>query len=254
MMSINEVKTGPSTLSQVILKQYGYKLKGHSGLIYSLIIVQLLAILLSLGSSSGMSSNSDLISIAVRTYTGDILLIFSLLWLMVVASLLGSQPYRSMEFSVVNNRLVSHASNFLLLVTYAVYAGVTSTLAVIIHRLILSATLKEGEFLFGGLQIIPQDLLLGIFVATLYFILVAATVYLIQSFSLHSKGLGIILWICFFAFGFGTVRIFDFNLGKVLEFYAAETSLAIFILKVFCTAVLFWGSSVLITKGMEVKR
>ncbi len=254
MMSINEVKTGPSTLSQVIFKQYGYKLKGHSGLIYSLIIVQLLAILLSLGSSSGMSSNSDLISIAVRTYTGDILLIFSLLWLMVVASLLGSQPYRSMEFSVVNNRLVSHASNILLLVTYAVYAGVTSTLAVIIHRLILSATLKEGEFLFGGLQIIPQDLLLGIFVATLYFILVAATVYLIQSFSLHSKGLGIILWICFFAFGFGTVRIFDFNLGKVLEFYAAETSLAIFILKVFCTAVLFWGSSVLITKGMEVKR
>ncbi len=254
MMSINEVKTGPSTLSQVILKQYGYKLKGHSGLIYSLIIVQLLAILLSLGSSSGMSSNSDLISIAVRTYTGDILLICSLLWLMVVASLLGSQPYRSMEFSVVNNRLVSHASNILLLVTYAVYAGVTSTLAVIIHRLILSATLKEGEFLFGGLQIIPQDLLLGIFVATLYFILVAATVYLIQSFSLHSKGLGIILWICFFAFGFGTVRIFDFNLGKVLEFYAAETSLGVFVLKVFCTAVLFFGSSMLITKGMEAKR
>ncbi|BAE82132.1 hypothetical protein DSY0343 [Desulfitobacterium hafniense Y51] len=241
-------------MSQMILKQYGYKLKGHSGLIYSLIIVQLLAILLSLGSSSGMSSNSDLISIAVRTYTGDILLICSLLWLMVVASLLGSQPYRSMEFSVVNNRLVSHASNILLLVTYAVYAGVTSTLAVIIHRLILSATLKEGEFLFGGLQIIPQDLLLGIFVATLYFILVAATVYLIQSFSLHSKGLGIILWICFFAFGFGTVRIFDFNLGKVLEFYAAETSLGVFVLKVFCTAVLFFGSSMLITKGMEAKR
>lgn len=254
MMSINEVKTGPSTLSQVILKQYGYKLKGHSGLIYSLIIVQLLAILLSLGSSSGMSSNSDLISIAVRTYTGDILLICSLLWLMVVASLLGSQPYRSMEFSVVNNRLVSHASNILLLLTYAAYAGVTSTLAVIIHRLILSATLKEGEFLLGGLQIIPQDLLLGIFVATLYFILVAATVYLIQSFSLHSKGLGIILWICFFAFGFGTVRIFDFNLGKVLEFYAAETSLGVFVLKVFCTAVLFFGSSMLITKGMEAKR
>ncbi|EHL08037.1 hypothetical protein HMPREF0322_01434 [Desulfitobacterium hafniense DP7] len=254
MMSINEVKTGPSTLSQVILKQYGYKLKGHSGLIYSLIIVQLLAILLSLGSSSGMSSNSDLISIAVRTYTGDILLICSLLWLMVVASLLGSQPYRSMEFSVVNNRLVSHASNILLLLTYAAYAGVTSTLAVIIHRLMLSATLKEGEFLLGGLQIIPQDLLLGIFVATLYFILVAATVYLIQSFSLHSKGLGIILWICFFAFGFGTVRIFDFNLGKVLEFYAAETSLGVFVLKVFCTAVLFFGSSMLITKGMEAKR
>ncbi|CDX00335.1 Hypothetical protein DPCES_0448 [Desulfitobacterium hafniense] len=253
-MSINEVKTGPSTLSQVILKQYGYKLKGHSGLIYSLIIVQLLAILLSLGSSSGMSSNSDLISIAVRTYTGDILLICSLLWLMVVASLLGSQPYRSMEFSVVNNRLVSHASNILLLLTYAAYAGVTSTLAVIIHRLMLSATLKEGEFLLGGLQIIPQDLLLGIFVATLYFILVAATVYLIQSFSLHSKGLGIILWICFFAFGFGTVRIFDFNLGKVLEFYAAETSLGVFVLKVFCTAVLFFGSSMLITKGMEAKR
>ena len=254
-MSINEVKTGPSTLSQVILKQYGYKLKGHSGLIYSLMIVQLLGLLLSLGSSGGMSSTgNDSISVVVQTHTGDILLIFSLLWLMVVASLLGSQPYQSMEFSVVNNRLVSHASNILLLVTYAVYAGVTSTLAVIIHRLILSATLKEGEFLFGGLQIIPQDLLLGIFVATLYFILVAATVYLIQSFSLHSKGLGIILWICFFAFGFGTVRIFDFNLGKVLEFYAAETSLGVFVLKVFCTAVLFFGSSMLITKGMEAKR
>ena len=254
MMSINETKTGPSTLFQMILKQYGYKLKGHSGFIYSLIVVQLFAVLLSLGSSSGFSSNNDFVSINIRMYTEDILLIFSLLWMMAVVSLLGSQPYRSMELSVVNTRMVSHASNLLLIVTYAVYAGVTSTLAAIIHRLMILAALKEGEVLFGGLGIMPQDLLLGIFVATLYFILLAAFVYLIQTFSLLSRGLGIILWIGLLAFGFGTVRIFDFHLGKVLEFYMVESSLGMFTLKVFCTAVLFFGSSVLLTKGMEVKR
>ncbi|WP_028305419.1 hypothetical protein [Desulfitobacterium sp. PCE1] len=254
MMSISGIKPAPGALSQVILKQYGYKLKGHSGLIYPLIIVQLFSSLLAIGSSGTMSSGNDFISVALKTYTGDALLFLSFVWMIVVTSLLGSQPYRSIELSVVNSQAVSHASNILLILTYAVYAGVTSTLAAIIHRLMIAATLKENEFLFGGLHILPQDILLGIVAATLYLILLGAVVYLIQTFSLCSKGLGIILWIGFFVFGFGNVRIFDINLGKVLEFYTAEASLGIFSLKVFCTALLLFGSSVLITKKMEVKR
>lgn len=253
-MSLNEVKFSPSALSQVVLKHYGYKLKGHSGLIYSLIIIQLTSALLSMGLRSGMSSSSEDINIAINTYSGDFLFIFSCLWMIVITTLLSSQPYRSMEFSIVNNRVASHASNILLILTYAVFAGMTAILLTEIHRLMIAVNLKEGEFLIRGLGIAPQDLFLGIIAATFYLILLAAVTYFIQTLSSLHKGLGIILWIFLFVFGFGTIGILGFSLGNVLRFYTAEASLGLFILKVLSTVLLLFGTSVLITRGREVER
>nr|WP_172635872.1 hypothetical protein [Desulfitobacterium dichloroeliminans] len=254
-MSLNEVRLAPVSLKQITAKQYLYKLKGHSGLILTLVFIQLLSLLFSLGSRGGMSSSNEFLQVVVNTYSGDVFLVFSFIWMVVVSSFLISQPYQSIEFSVVNNRVTSHLSNILLILTYAVFAGITATLMTIPQRFLLLMTLKESEFLFGGLQIVPGDLLLGSLVACLYLLLLGAGAYFIQTVSQSlSKKLGIILWITLFAFGFGYIRILAFQMGNLLSFYTGESSLGLFVGKVIGSIVLLFGLSILISRQTEVKR
>ncbi|EHQ89579.1 hypothetical protein [Desulfosporosinus youngiae] len=258
-MSINETRLSNSIVKkipwqQIVLKQYLYKLKGHSGLIYSLIFTQLLGLLSSLGMRGSMSSGGEFIWVSVNTYSGDVILIFSFIWIIIVSSLIGSQSYRSIGFSVVSNRMTDHTSNIMLLLTSAVFAGVTGVLMSVGQRIIMIMTQSEGEFLVGELGIAPQNLLLGIFVASLYLILLAAITYLIQTISTLNKTSAIILGMVILTFGFGYIRIFAFNFGNLMGFYISESSLELFVLKVFSTVCLLFGLSMFISKLMEVKR
>lgn len=253
-MSTNEAKLSPINFKDIVLKQYLYKLKGHSGLFYSLIFIQLVITLFSFGQRSGMSSGSDHLSISIYTYSGDVFLIFSFIWMAVVTSLLGSRAYQSMDSSVITDRTAGNAANIMLIITYALFAGITATLMSIPQRLILAMNLKESEFLYEGLQIVPQELLLGMLVASLYLILLAAVIYFIQMVSNRSKVSGIVLLVVIFAFAFGYVVVLGFNFGKFIRFFTGESSLALFFLKTVLTAAIFFGLSILVSKRMEVKR
>lgn len=249
-MSLKEI-----SLSSITLKHYVYKLKGHSGLVYSLMFVQLLGLLLSMGPGSGSGgSGGDFLSVSVREYSADAILIFSFVWIIVMASLLGSKDYRSMEFSLVTNRISSHLSNILILVTGSVFAGVTSTLMSALHRILLVITLNPSEFIFGGLRIASANLLLGIFVSSLYMLLLAAGAYLVRMIIELNKSFGIILSLVIIAFVFGTVRIFALNIGNLIHFYTSESSLGIFVIKVLFTVLVLFGLSIFTSNRMEVKR
>lgn len=248
-MSLKEV-----SFSSITLKHYMYKLKGHSGLVYSLIFAQLIGLLLSMTPRAGSSSGSDFLSISVRTYSADTILIFSFVWIIVMASLLGSKEYRSMEFSLVTNRISSHLSNILLLVTCSVFAGVTSTLMSVLHRIIMVITLNPSEFIIDGLRIAPADLLLGIFVSSLYILLFAAGAYLVRVIIEVNKSFGILISIILIAFLFGTVKIFVLNVGNFIRFFTSEAFLGIFALKVLLTVLVLFGLSIFTSNRMEVKR
>lgn len=254
MMSLSEIELSPMSFKHIVLKQYLYKLKGHSGLIYSLIFAQLLALLFSMNSMSGMHSGGDYLSISINTHTGDMFLIFAFIWMVGVTSSLGSQTYRSIDFSLVTNRKVSHATNILLILTYSLYAGITANLMSLFQRIVLVESIDASEFIYGGLQIPPQELLLGIFVTTLYLLLLASVTYLIQMVVSLNKSSGIALMIVFFAFLLGYIRLYEFNAANILRFYAEESSLGLFVIKVVCSVVLLLGLSMLIAKRMEVKR
>lgn len=242
------------SLSSITLKHYVYKLKGHSGLVYSLMFVQLLGLLLSMSPGSGTSSGGDFLSVSVRTYSADAVLIFSFVWIIVMASLLGSKDYRSMEFSLVTNRISSHLSNILLLVTCSVFAGMTSTLMGVLQKIILVITMNPSEFILDGLRIAPANLLLGIFVSSLYMLLLAAGTYLVRVIIELNKSFGILLSIVLITFVFGTVRVFALNIGNLIQFYTSEGSLWIFVFKVLFTVLVLFGLSIFTSNRMEVKR
>ncbi|MEA4900917.1 MAG: hypothetical protein VB077_04735 [Desulfitobacterium sp.] len=253
-MSLNEVKLSSVRFKDIVLKQYLYKLKGHSGWIHSLILIQLISLLFSMSPMGGMSSGGDSFHININTYTGDAFLVLTMIWMAVMTSFLGSQAYRSIDFSLVSNRITSYVSNAALILTFAVYAGITGTLMSLLQRMVLVKSLGESEFIFGGVQMAPWDILLSIFVATLYLLLLASVTYLIQMVSALNKAAGIALGVFILAFGFGWIRIFEFKVENVLLFYTAESSLGLFALKVIGSVVLLLGLSMLISGRMEVKR
>jgi hypothetical protein len=244
-MSLNEV-----SLTAIMIKQYLYKLKGYSGLIYSLIVAQLLGLLFSMGPRSSMSSGNGSLYVSMETYNSDTLLIFSLAWIIFIAALLTSKPYRSMEFSLVSNPITSNLSNIILLLTFSVFAGLTSTLMGVLHRLIMVFVLDSSQFIMDGLTLGISDLLLGILVSSLYLILLGAIAYLVRVIIEVNKLFAIILPTVFI----GLLRAYTQFLGDLITFYTSENSLGIFTFKVLMTSIFLFGMSIALSYRREVRR
>lgn len=244
-MSLREV-----SLPSITIKQFIYKLKGYSGLIYALILAQLLGLLFSMAPRSGMSAGNESLHISVETYTADILLIFSFAWIIMIAILFTSKPYRSMEITLVTNRLSSHLSNIMLLVTYSVFAGLTSTLLSVVYRIILVFTTEQSQFIMDGFMLATTDLLLGVLVSSLYMVLLGAIAYLIRLIIEVNKIFAIVLPFVFI----GLLRAYTPFFGDLVKFYVYEDSLGIFILKVLITSIVLFGVSIVLSGRREVQR
>lgn len=243
-MSSREVR-----LQSIVGKQYIYRLKGHSGLIYALILAQLLGLLFSMSPRGAMSSGDEFLHVYVGTYSTDTLLFFSMVWVVVIAAQLISKAYRNLEFPLVTNNITSHLSNILLIVTYSVFAGITSTLMSVLHRVIMVLASDQSKFVFDDLALTTYDLVLGSFVLIFYMVLLAATSYLIRLIIEVNKLFAIIIP----AVIIGLLRVYPRFSEAIFDFFAAENSLGFFTLKVFFTAIILFGMSVLLSNRMEVK-
>lgn len=243
-MSLAEV-----SLSSIIFKQYIYKLKGNSGLVYTLIIAQLFGLLLSMGPKSGMSSGDEVLHVSVKTFSGDTTVFLSFAWIIVIAAILTTKQYQNMEFSLVTNRVSSSLSNIMFLLTCSSFAGITSTLMSVLYRVIMVFTSDQASVIFNG-TITTNDLLLGILVSSLYMILLAAVAYLVRLIIEVNKMFAIIVPVVFIGLLTTNTQFF----GDVIKFYVLENSLALFTLKVLITAIILFGMSVLLSNRMEVNR
>ena len=161
-------------LLSISVKQYFYKLKAYTTLVYGLITAQLIALLFSLGGVVSMGSGNGELSITVKSYSANIVLIFSFVWIMVIALRLTTKQYKSMEITLVTNRLSGNLSNVGFLMTACVFGGITSSLVGVLLRVIMYFTFDRSQISIDGFFLAYSDLLLGIVVAILYMILISA--------------------------------------------------------------------------------
>ncbi|SDN80431.1 hypothetical protein SAMN05518871_107248 [Psychrobacillus sp. OK028] len=125
-----------SSLFSVVKAQVKFKINAYNGLIYSLIILQVLGILLGGNAgSSGTSINSTTISL--NTSTNDVSFILVSLLAISVGNLLTTKAYRYDDFSFVATRLSSNIANFIVLFIFSCFAGVTTYFSGYVMRLIL---------------------------------------------------------------------------------------------------------------------
>lgn len=243
-------------LTDIVLKQFQYKLNAYTGVFSSLIVMQLIGIFLSFNAGGGGgSSNGNSLTFDYSFASGDMPVIFTLIWAFSMGILVTTIAYRNDAFSFVSNRLSHHLSTFLFLLLASCLAGITATLAGSVIKFI---SLFRDDLLFSetiGLLTSPSDFFMEIATSIVYTILFAGLGYLVGSFIQLSK-----LVIPLLIGGLFVLPLFGLNvygtgiIEKMVVFFGTETSFPIFFVKVIATVLVFFIISISITNKMEVRK
>lgn len=242
-MSFTEVN-----LLSVSIRQYFYKLKAYSSLFHSLIIVQLIALLFSSGGVASMAGGNGGLSVSLKGYSSDIVIIFSLLWIMFIAIQLSTKTFKNMEIPLVTNRLSGNLSNIGFLTTACIYGGITSSLLGVLLRLIAYWAFDRSQIVLSRFS--PTELILSIFAAIFYMCLISALGYFIGVLIQVHGAFAIILP----ALLLGVLKVNHDFVFSVFAFFVYETSLAVFVLKVIFISTILFGVSILTSNRMEVSK
>ncbi|HZK24583.1 MAG TPA: hypothetical protein VFC74_04270 [Oscillospiraceae bacterium] len=247
-MSFHEPK-----LLAVCKKQYAYKLKTNLGIFFSLMIVQLLALLLSLNGSASMGAGSSSMVINLKLISGDIIIVFTLIWAFIIGNTVAGNACR-LDFSFVSTRLTSNLASVCLLATAALVGGITATLSGVLLRLLVYWF--QDVYTNNSLYLAPLTLLSGSYVTALYAFLLSVLGYFFGMLTQRNKALTIVIPVLFLGSLFiearraGEVQL----LTTIFVFFVRETSMLLFSMKVVCAAALLFATVILFTNRMEVRR
>ncbi|NLZ39071.1 MAG: hypothetical protein GX893_05625 [Firmicutes bacterium] len=232
-------------------RQFNYKLKANAGLFVSLLAVQMLAALLSANGTVSIGWGTGNSVAYLRLISGDVIIIFSLLWAFTAGLTVAANAQRY-DFVFVTNRLSSNLSSMAVLFILSAGGGVSATLCGILLRAFLIIT-KDG-FIFTNIS--PYVLLIGICSAVLYSLLFSAVGYFLGILAQRNKAYAILLPALFLGLLFVEARSVGGtrHILSVIHFFIRESSLLIFALKILLTVALLYGAAILIASKMEVRQ
>lgn len=242
-----------ANLTEIVKKQYFFKLRANIDAFSSLLGIQLLAILISIGGENSFYSSSNTVfSLRVSYFSANAVIGFSMIWAFVTAITITTKPYRNHDFTFVTNRLSSSLSNIMFLLTASIIGGVTAMLA---RNLPL---VLRNLFFDNQIYIMPitvSDFLLGIFVAIVYLFGVSAIGYFVGTLVQISKLFVLFLPTLFIGMLIlgTTINGEPFIVG-IFKFYFMESSIGLFLLKMFMTTAFFFIASISMLNRMEVRR
>jgi hypothetical protein len=248
MMFSSEVR-----LIDVVKRQYNYKIKAYLGVYTSLVVTQIIAIFFS-SMGTGMSgTSSDSYSMTVSYYSGNLTIIFTMLWAFITSILITTKAYRYDDFAFVTNRLSSNLSNFFFLLTASIVGGITAMFAGVLQK-VYAFYMNEGQNIIYSVHA-PLELLMGVFVATLYILIFCALGYFVGMVIQLHKIFAILLPAMFFGYLFiGSTVYGEPVMLEVVNLFSKETSLLLFFVKIIvASGALFYGATVLSSR-MEVRR
>lgn len=248
MMSLIE-----TSLSEVVLKQFAFKRTSFFTTFGTLVILQVLAIFFSSGGSGSSGFHGRDLSVELTFYSGDIVVIFTILWTFSLAIFTTTKATRYDDYAFVGNRLSSHLANVLFLLTASLIGGLSATLCGYIVRIIgyFSDDLTMGEGLFQ----LPLDFLLSIGAISLYGFLFAAFGYVFgviiqfhRSFIFLLPAICVGVMIATVSNGYGE------EMKAVFDFIIMETHFWLFLLKVLLVSGVFFGLAMLLSNKLEVRK
>jgi hypothetical protein len=239
-------------LAETVKKQFVFKLKANIDVFSSLVGIQLLAILFSLNGVGSMGMGGTNLSVDVKYYSADLVIVFTMLWSFVTAITITTKPYRNHDFTFVSNRLSSSLSNILFLLTASFVGSITANLSGNLVELLVSILFKQELFHFfnGSLEFV-----LGIGVTIIYVFFLSSIGYLIGTLVQVSKGFIILIPVLLLGSIFLAASMHkEPLLIQIFQFYVLESSLLLFILKTLLTTVLFFIAAISLLNRMEVRR
>ena len=242
------------SLWDVVKKQFRFKMKSYRGMFTSLMMLQIIGILFSLGGEGGGGGGSDTFSYDMNYYSGNIILAFMMIWAFISAIVVTTQAYRFDDYSFVANRLSSHLSNILFLGWASVIGGVSFVLAS--QSLKLAILFQKDRGFIESQPITMPQMAEGLAATILYLFLFTALGYLVGMLVQRNKAFIIILPALLFGSLFLNVFLASestlvIDIGQI---FVRETSILLFMLKVLLTSALAYAISVWISNSLEVRK
>lgn len=236
-----------SSLTSIVFSQVKFKLHAYSGLIYSLIILQLMGILFATGGSSS-SSYINNISISLYISSVDSGFLFVSLLAISVGNLITTKAYRYDDFSFVATRHSSNIANSIVLLIFSCFAGVTTYFTGYLMRIFL--TYNSNNEIVVGSSILndPINSLLTILAMIIVLWLFSSIGYIAGTlFQLHK--------LLFFG---ALVMIFMLLMTKTWlsisgAIFVENGSLLILSIKVFCITILLFAISNVFSNRLGVR-
>ena len=238
--------------AEIVKKQYKFKLQSNMDAFSSLIGIQLLAVLFSLGGVSSMGGGDMNLNINVKYYSSDLLIVFTMLWSFVTAITITTKPYRNHDFSFVTNRVSSSLSNILFLLTSSILGSMTALLGGNLVQVLVAIFNKQQPF---RTNIMSQEFLFGIGITFLYVFLISSLGYLIGTLVQISKGFIILIPVLVIGSLFleASLQKEPF-IVQIFQFYFMETAITLFIIKALISTAVFFTLAMILLNRMEVRR
>ncbi|HHV64579.1 MAG TPA: hypothetical protein GXX46_05845 [Peptococcaceae bacterium] len=232
----------------VTCKQYLVKLKAVS--FSGLVILQAVILVFWTGGMGMYGASNVLISLSVRNYSSDIVIIATMIWALALAIMQTKKQAKNMDFTLVSNRLTSCLSDIGILATISFLGALTSVFSGMLQRLLMYFALEHSTIINSSFKPPLAELALDVVAVALYIFLIAAGGYLFGMLLEISRLFAFLIPALILGLARGQNNYFTDFLG----FYITETSLLLFAGKVLLTSALCFALSILIYNRMEVRR
>lgn len=248
-MSLNRVNA-----SDIVKKQFQYKLKAYVGIFTSLVVVQIIAIIFSYGGTGGGFSSINGIDVQYQTYTVDNVIVLTSLWALIHAIIMTTKKDWQHAFPFVGNSWTNNLSNILLLLFASIIAAVLTVLSAFALRVIIFYFVNEDLIRSYTFFLTAENILSGLYVLIFHFFFICAIGYFLGTVSRIHPMLPILVPVIMI----GLLIVFEqIHQGgfwiEIATFYYEETNPVLFFVKMVTTSTLLFAVSVLISNRTEVR-
>ncbi|RDW21266.1 hypothetical protein [Oceanobacillus chungangensis] len=248
-MSLNRMGLGT-----VVAKQLQYKMKAYIGVFSSLVLVQVIAVLLSLGGNGSGSSSIYGLSINSTLYMNVNVIAFTFMWIFIHAIMMTTKAERENGFSFVSNQLSNNISNSCLLLIASIIGGITTILSGYLLRVIVYFFIDVDLFIGTEFYYPPVEVLQGIIAMVSYLVFASSIGYLLGIITQLNRMLPVLLPIILIGMLIAMERAWQGAFLKIGEFYFQETNVFLFLFKFIGTAVICFVAAILLSNRLEVRK
>lgn len=238
---------------QAIYKQFCFKMKAQIGMFSTLVVIQMLAIAVTLpGGNGGSNTYVSGVELVTDIYTADTVIFFTLLWAAANSIMILTKNNRESSFLFVTNRLSNSLSDGLFLLVLSVAGGITAILSGFLIRSLKYYIFTGEKFLnLNSYQV--EEVVSGTVGLIGMFVLVCSLGYLLGAISsMHRLFPVLVPVICI-----GSLIIIGQTgstfLVDTINFYFQETDILVYLLKAGLTAILLFGAAVMLSRRLEVR-
>lgn len=248
-MSLNKV-----SLTTTVKNQVHYKLKAYIGVFTSFVILQIFALLLTMGSNGGGHYSWDGIEISYSAYSFITIFMLTIIWGFIQSIIISSKTNWEKSFPFVGTRLSHDLSNFIFLLFMSAIAGILTVLTDFLLRVIIYYFFINENIDFYHSALTGQELLSGLTTVSLYLILFCAIGYLLGTITRLHRMMPVLLPAIIVGIFIGMAQTQSSLFMQILEFYYQEEHAVVFTLKIIVPVLLLFLTSVLISSRVEVRK